>query len=154
MVPLATHAQSEKIDANKAKDVLQKLLGEATEAVEKASRKSDNKNKDDEDAFWVRAKDNLTMERVQYTKKVTTVLAVMQAEIEGLADTEASVGSREYFKTRVLSLKQNHAYCVEDLVNLKAFPTEEEFRVRQRFFDKNLALLSDHLVVTMKEAGH
>lgn len=152
LLPMTGSAQSGKIDADKAKDALQKLLGEATEAVEKAQKKQ--KDKKDESAFWIRDKENLTMDRTEYTKKVTKALAVMKIEIQSLAETDSSVGNREYFKTRVKGLQQNHTYCSEELDQLKAFATEEEFRARQRSFDKNLALLSDHLVVTMKEAGH
>lgn len=150
-LPAIGHAQSEKIDTDKAKDALQKLLGEAKDAVEKASKKSGDEK---EESFWERSKENLGMERKQYIKKATTALAVMQVEIQGLENTESSVATRVYFKMRVEALKQQHAYCIDDLTKMQAMATEEEFRSRQRFFDRNLTSLSDHLVVTMKEAGH
>ncbi|TLD72613.1 hypothetical protein FEM03_00620 [Phragmitibacter flavus] len=151
-LPLASHAQVDKIDSDKAKDALQKLLGEVKDAADKATKKSSDK--ESEDAFWERSKDHLTMDRVQYSKKATRGLAVMDAEIQGLADTDAPVSVRDYFKLRVESLKLNLAYCREEFAKLEALATEEEFRSRQRFFDRNLAYLSDHLVATMKEAGH
>jgi hypothetical protein len=151
-LPMSLVAQSEKIDADKAKDALQKLLGEVKEAADKVTKKSSSK--DSEDSFWERSKDHLTMERAQYAKKVTRGLAVMEVEIQGLANTDSPVSAREYFKLRVESLKLNLAYCRDEFAKLEALPTEEEFRARQRFFDRNLAYLSDHVVATMKEAGH
>lgn len=142
-------AQNSKIDVEEAKDALKKLLGEVSDAAEKATKKSEAKGNE----FWERSKDNLVMEREAYSKKVGVAMARMDAELKGLEVSDASISARVYFKVRVESLKQHLQFCREDFERLKATATEEEFRARQRNFDRTVAFLGDQLSLTLKEAG-
>jgi len=146
-LPAVSHAES--IDADKAKDALKKLLGDVSEAAEKATKKSD----EDDDVHWKRSKENLTMEREEYTKKVTKALAFINVEIQAAADTDSSVGGKDYYKTRIKSLQEHAKFCAEDLERLNASASEEEFRSKQRFFDRSVAYLAEYVAITVKEAG-
>ncbi len=145
-----THAQDEgkkssDKTSDKAKDLLDKLVNEAKKATDKA--------KDDGKDLWNKSKDLLKLSREEYTSKVEFAMKTMGAEIQALGETDAPVSSRDYFKTRVDSLKQHLAYCQRDFDRLKALPDEEAFRAKQKNFDRTLGWLSEHLSITKEEAG-
>jgi polyhydroxyalkanoate synthesis regulator phasin len=143
---LQTHAQDEgKKTSDKAKDLLDKLVNEAKKAADKA--------KDEGKDLWGRSKDLLKLSREDYTQKVEFAMKTMGAEIQALGETDAPVSSRDYFKTRVESLKQQLAYCQRDFDRLKSQPDEDAFRAKQRSFDRTLGWLAEHLAATKEEAG-
>lgn len=145
---LAASAQI-KIDdatADKAKDALDKLMGEVSKATNKAES---SKSK----GSWERSKENLKMPRDAYTKKATSGLIMMDAEIQAIEESGGAVISRDYYKARLESLKLHLAYCQRDFERLKEIPTEEAFRVKQKNFDRGLGLLSEYIELAKEEAG-
>ncbi|RBP39589.1 hypothetical protein DES53_10916 [Roseimicrobium gellanilyticum] len=152
-VPTVSHAQDKdekplKIDkstSDKAKQMLEKLVGEAKEAV----KESGEKGKD----LWERTKENFTMSREAYVKKVNSALATMDAEIQVLAEGGSAVTTRDYFKTRIEALKQHLDYCKRDLARLQEAPSDEAFRVKQRGFDRGLDFLGQNIELAQEEAG-
>jgi hypothetical protein len=147
---LHTHAQDEgkkssDKTSDKAKDLLDKLVNEAKKATDKA--------KDEGKDLWGKSKDLLKLSREEYTQKVQFTMKTMNAEIQALGETDAPVSSRDYFKTRVESLKQHLAYCQRDFDRLKAQADEDAFRAKQKSFDRTLGWLAEHLAATKEEAG-
>jgi polyhydroxyalkanoate synthesis regulator phasin len=147
---LHSHAQDESKKSSdktsdKAKDLLDKLVNEAKKATDKA--------KDEGKDLWNHSKDLLKLSREEYTPKVEFAMKTMSAEIQALGETDAPVSSRDYFKTRVESLKQHLAYCQREFDRLKEQADEEAFRARQKKFDRTLGWLSEHLAATKEEAG-
>lgn len=137
-----------KIDKNtvdKAKDALDKVLGEVKNAADKAGDKGKE--------LWARTKENLRMSRDEYLKKATSALATMDAEIQVLAESGSAVTSRDYFKTRLEALRQHLDYCKRDMERLAASDTEEAFRVKQKGFDRGLGFLGDNIELAEEEAG-
>lgn len=151
--PLAVFAQEkekekpivDKTTADKAKNMLDKVIGE----VSKAANKTELKSKD----LWERTKDNLRLSKEEYLKKAQSAVATMEAEIEVLSESGAGVTTRDYFKMRIESFKLQLDYCKRDMERLKETPTEEAFRVKQRGFDRTLGALSDNLTLAKDEAG-
>jgi hypothetical protein len=135
----------DKTTADKAKNMLDKVLGE----VSKAANKTELKSKD----LWERTKDNLRLSREEYLKKVHSGIATMEAEIEVLSESGAGVVSRDYFKMRIESYKLHLDYCKRDLERLEATTTEEAFRVKQRGFDRSFGALADNITLAKDEAG-
>jgi len=146
--PAAVFGADEKISADKAKQLLEKGLGELT----KAAGKSDSKDSKPE-GIWERNKDTLKLSREDYLKKVQSAFATMEAEIQVLMEGGSNVASRDYFKTRIEALKQQLDYCKRDCDRLKENATEEAFRVKQRGFDRTLGFLSDNFGVAKEESG-
>ena len=141
----AADEEKEKKTSDKAKDVLEKLMGEAKKAAEKA--------KDEGKDLWGKSKELLKLTREDYTKKAELAMKTMEAEIQALAESDAPVSGRDYFKTRLESLRQQLAYCHRDFDRLKALPDEDAFRAKQKNFDRTLGWLSEHLSITKEEAG-
>jgi hypothetical protein len=77
----------------------------------------------------------------------------MDAEIQVLVESGSAVNSRDYFKTRLESLKQQLDYCRRDLERLQAIDSEEAFRVKQKGFDRGLGFLGDNIELAQEEAG-
>lgn len=147
-----THVRAEdkpiKIDkatTDKAKDLLEKVVGEMKGAADKA----EDKGRD----LWKRTKENLQMSREEYLKKATSAVKTMEAEITELSESGSMLNSRDYFKTRTESLKQHLEYCKRDLERLATTETEETFRVKQRGFDRGLGFLGDNIELAQEEAG-
>lgn len=150
-VPPASHAQEKKpitIDKDtteKAKNMLDKLVGDVKEAANKSEKKGRE--------LWSRTKETLGLTREDYMKKAISGLATMEAEIQVLEESGTAITSRDYFKTRIESLKQHLEYCKRDLARLQELPTEEAFRVKQRGFDRGLGFLADNIENAQDEAG-
>jgi hypothetical protein len=135
----------DKSTTDKAKQMLDKLVGEVKEATKEGA----DKGKD----LWERTKENFTMPREAYVKKVNSALATMDAEIQVLAEGGSAVTTRDYFKTRIEGLKQHLDYCKRDLVRLQEATSEETFRVKQRGFDRGLDFLGQNIELAQEEAG-
>lgn len=135
----------DKSTTDKAKQMLDKLVGE----VKEAAKESGEKGKD----LWERTKENFSLSREEYLKKVNSALATMDAEIQALVESGAAVTSRDYFKTRIESLKQHLDYCKRDLTRLQEAPSDEAFRVKQRGFDRGLDFLGENIELAQEEAG-
>ncbi|MFZ4766140.1 MAG: hypothetical protein ACOYMN_14410 [Roseimicrobium sp.] len=140
-----TPIKIDKSTADKAKDMLEKLVGEVKSAADKAGDKGRE--------LWERTKENLRLSREEYLKKVTSALTTMDAEIQVLAESGSSVTARDYFKTRLESLRQQLDYCKRDLDRLAAADSEEAFRVKQKGFDRGLGFLGDQIELAQEEAG-
>ena len=136
----------DKETMDKAKGALEQLMGKAKDAVEKSDDKGGRE-------LWARSKDSLTMPREAYVKKADSAIKTMEAELAALAESGSTLVSREYFKTRMESLKQHVEYCRRDLERLQGAETDEAFRVKQRAFDRGLGFLGDHIELTLEEAG-
>lgn len=151
--PLAGHAQDKEKDkplvdkttADKAKNMLDKVIGE----VSKAANKTEIKSKE----LWERTKDNLRLSKEEYLKKAQSAVATMEAEIDVLVESGAAITTRDYFKMRIESFRLQLDYCKRDMERLKEAPSEEAFRVKQRGFDRTLGALSDNLTLAKDEAG-
>jgi hypothetical protein len=141
----AADEEKDKKNSDKAKDVLEKLMNEAKKVADKA--------KDEGKDLWGKSKDLLKLSREDYTKKAEFAMKTMEAEIQALAESDAPVSGRDYFKTRIESLRQQLAYCRRDFDRLKALPDEDAFRAKQKNFDRTLGWLSEHLSTTKEEAG-
>jgi polyhydroxyalkanoate synthesis regulator phasin len=135
----------DKSTTDKAKQMLDKLVGE----VKEAAKESGEKGKD----LWEHTKENLSLSREDYVKKVTSALATMDAEIQVLAESGSAVTTRDYFITRIEALKQHLDYCKRDLARLQESPSEEAFRVKQRGFDRGLDFLGENIELAQEEAG-
>jgi hypothetical protein len=135
----------DKSTTDKAKQMLDKLVGEVKEATKEGA----DKGKD----LWERTKENFSMSREDYIKKVNSGLATMDAEIQALVESGGAVVSRDYFKTRIEALKQQLDYCKRDLVRLQEAPNDEAFRVKQRGFDRGLDFLGENIELAQEEAG-
>ncbi|MEY4484291.1 MAG: hypothetical protein RL693_1743 [Verrucomicrobiota bacterium] len=135
----------EKVTEEKAKDLLNKVMSEVSKnasKIEEKSKQSSDKNKE-----------NLKLSREDYQKKVESTLLTMEAEVQGIQESESSVLTRDYFKTRLESLKLQIEYCKRNLERLKEIPTEEAFRVKQKGYDRTLSGLSDLIELSKQEAG-
>lgn len=144
------HAEDKplKIDKNTA-DQAKDLLEKAVSGLKGAADKAEDKGRD----LWKRTKENLQLSREEYLKKATSGVKTMEAEITELAESGSMLNSRDYFKTRIESLKQHLEYCKRDLERLAATETEETFRVKQRGFDRGLGFLGDNIELAQEEAG-
>lgn len=141
-----------KSDADKARELMRKLV----DAAEKASGKVESKAKELESKtkdLWAHTKENLRMSKEDYLARANAGLLTMQAEVQGLAEADTGVAGRDYFKTRVAALKQQVDYCRHELDKLKDIPNEETFRVKQKGFDRTMGFLSDNIGVAKDEAG-
>jgi hypothetical protein len=135
----------DKDTVDKAKDILDKVIGEAKGAV--------GKTKDGSKELWARTKETLGLTREDYVKRAASGLKTMDAEIQVLAESGSAVNSREYFKTRIEGLKQHLDYCKRDFERLQAAESEEAFRVKQKGFDRGLGFLGDNIELAQEEAG-
>lgn len=146
LLPLraADEPGKDKKSSEKARDVLEKLMDEAKKAAGKA--------KEESKSLWTHTKDLFKVDREEYTKKAEFAMKAMDAEIKALADSDAPVSGREYFKTRVESLRQQLDFCRKDLEKIKPLD-EDAFRVKQKSFDRSLGWLGEHLANTKEEAG-
>ena len=140
-------AADEKITADKAKDLLGKLVGEAKKAADKMQEH------DKGGTLWPHSKETLALSKDDYLKRAAAGLKTMDAEIKGLAEGESAVNSREYFKTHLEALKQHLSYCRQELDKLGDVENEEAFRVKQKKFDRTLVFLSDNVQLAKDEAG-
>lgn len=135
----------DKNTADKAKDLFDKVAGELKNAA--------GKTKEAGKELWARTKENLALSREEYLKKAGSGLKTMDAEIQVLSESGSAVNSRDYFKTRLESLKLQLDYCKRDLERLQASETEETFRVKQKGFDRGLGFLGDNIELAQEEAG-
>ncbi len=135
----------DKTTMDKAKDLLDKVVNEAKDAAEKTKEKSKE--------LWARTKETLSLSREEYVKKAGSALKTMDAEIQVLEESGSAVNSRDYFKTRIESLKQHLEYCKRDFDRLQAADSEEAFRVKQKGFDRGLGFLGDNIELAQEEAG-
>lgn len=135
----------DKNTTDKAKDLLEKVVGEVKNAA--------NKTKDTSKELWARTKESLALSREDYLKKATSGIKTMEAEIAVLSESGSAVLSRDYYKTRIESLKQHLEYCKRDLERLQASESEEAFRVKQKGFDRGLGFLGDNIELAQEEAG-
>ena len=138
-------AADEKKTTDKAKDLLDKAFGEISKAASKVETKSKQ--------FWERTKETLRLSKEEYIKKASSALATIDAEIQAIAESGAGVLSRDYYKSRLESLKLHLEYCNRELAKLKDTDSEEAFRVKQKGFDKSLGALGDNVEVAKDEAG-
>jgi len=145
----ALHAADEKLTSEKAQELLQKGLSELT----KVANKSEDKDKDKDKEYWKRSKDHLKLDQADYLKKVQSAFTTMDLVIQSLAESGASVTTRQYYMIRLEALKQNLEYCRQEYTKLKESPSEEAFRVKQKTFDRTLGYLSDNIEVAQEEAG-
>lgn len=135
----------DKTTVDKAKDVLDKVLGEARSAADKAGEKGKD--------LWERTKDSMRLSREEYLKKADSGLKTMEAEIQVLAESGSALNSRDYFKMRIDALKLHLDYCRRDFDRLQASETEEAFRVKQKGFDRGLDFLGENIELALEEAG-
>ena len=147
---VAAHAEDKpiKIDKttmDKAKDVLDKVLGEAKGAADKAGEKGRD--------LWERTKDSMRLSREEYVKKANSGLKTMEAEIQVISESGSALNSRDYFKMRVEALKLHLDYCKRDFERLQAADSEEAFRVKQKGFDRGLDFLGENIELALEEAG-
>ena len=138
-------AGDEKITADKARDMVDKLLGE----VQKAAGKVETKSKE----LWAHTKESMQLSKEEYLKRATSGLATMDAEVQVLAESGSGVTTRDYFKMRIESLKLHVQYLRRDLERLKDTPNEETFRVKQKGFDRTMGFLGDSIGIAKEEAG-
>lgn len=143
----AVHAADEKptSDRDKAREMVDKLLGE----VQKAASKVEVKGKE----LWARTKESMQLSKEEYVKRATSGLATMDAEVQALAESGSGVTTREYFKLRIESLKLHIDYLRRDLERLKDAPSEEAFRVKQKGFDRTMGFLGESISIAKDEAG-
>ncbi len=144
----ATLFGEDKSNSDKTKEMLDKLLGEAKKAAGKMQEGGDKGN-----ALWSHSKETLGLPKADYIKRAESGLKTMSAEIQALGETESTVNSRAYFKTRIESLKQHLDYCRLDLEKLATTEPEETFRVKQKKFDRTLVFLGDNIALAKQEAG-
>lgn len=137
----------DKATMDKAKDLLDKVVNEAKDAAEKS------KDKDKGKELWGRTKETLSLSREEYVKKAASALKTMDTEVQVLVESGSTVTTRDYFKTRIESLKLHLEYCKRDLERLQAADSEEAFRVKQRGFDRGLGFLGDNIELAQEEAG-
>lgn len=135
----------EKNTEDKAKDLLNKVISE----VSKNASKIEEKSKD----LWEKSKETFKLSREDYLKKVESALATMDAEVQAIHESEATMLSRDYYKMRLDSIKLQIEYCKRNLDRLKEAPTEEVFRVKQKGYDRALSGLSEIIGLTKEEAG-
>lgn len=135
----------EKATEDKAKDLLNKVIGE----VSKNASKIEEKGKQ----LWEKGKETLKLSREDYLKKVESALVTMDAEVQVIQESESTVLSRDYYKMRLDAIKLQIDYCKRNLERLKETPTEEVFRVKQKGYDRTLSSLSDLIELSKEEAG-
>ncbi|HEY2572809.1 MAG TPA: hypothetical protein VGH65_02030 [Verrucomicrobiaceae bacterium] len=147
---LATAASAEdksKLNSDKTKEMLDKLMGEAKKAAGKL------KDEDKGGSSWPRSKETLALPQADYLKRADSAMKTMDTEIKALAEAETAVNTRDYFKMHLESLKQHLGYCRQDEEKLKASDSEETFRVKQKKFDRTLGFLADNIQLAKEEAG-
>ena len=137
----------DKATTDKAKDMLEKLVGEVKNAADKG------KGEGKDHGLWERSKETLRLSREEYVKKVNSAFKTMDAEIASITESGSALVSRDYFKTRLESLKQHLDYCKRDLERLQTSESEEIFRAKQKGFDRGLGYLGDHIELAQEEAG-
>ena len=152
-LPAAAPAADEKISGDKAKQLLEKGLGELSKAAGKVDGKDKDKDSSKGDGVWERSKETLKLSRDEYLKKVQSAFATVEAEIQVLTEGGSNVTTRDYFKARIDALKLHLEFCKRDCDRLKENATEEAFRVKQRGFDRTLGFLSDNLEIAKDESG-
>lgn len=140
----AEEGNSKKLDLEKAKGALEKLAGEAKKALGKG---------DDHNTIWPKSKETLALPMAEYVKRAEGALKMADAEVRALAEAESPVNGRDYFKTRVESLKLQHAYCSGELAKLKDIGAEDDFRVKQKKFDRVLTFFAETIALAKEEAG-
>lgn len=136
-----------KSNSDKTKEMLDKLVGEAKKAAGKYQEGEKGS------ALWARSKETMALPQTEYLKRAESAMKTMDAEIKALAEAEAAVSARDYFKTHLESLRQHLAYCRQDGEKLKASDSEETFRVKQKKFDRTLGFLADNIQLAKEEAG-
>lgn len=136
-----------KSNSDKTKEMLDKLVGEAKKAAGKY-QESEKGN-----TLWTRSKETLALPQAEYLKRAESAIKTMDTEIKALAEAEGAVSARDYFKTRIESLKQQLAYCRQDGEKLKSSESEEAFRVKQKKFDRVLGFLAESIQLAKEEAG-
>jgi len=141
------HSEDKKLDMDKAKSALEKLVGEARKAAGKM-REDDKDN-----PLWPRSKETMALPKEDYLKRADSAMKTMDAEIKALAETDSAVNARDYFKTHLESLTQHLRYCRLDAEKLAAVDGEETFRVKQKKFDRSLGFLADNIQLAKEEAG-
>jgi hypothetical protein len=136
-----------KITTENAKDMLDKLVGEAKKAAGKFQEGEKG------GTLWPHSKESLSLSKDEYLKRADSAMKSMDAEIKALAEAEGAVITRDYFKTHVESLRLHLAYCKQDGERLKSADSEEAFRVKQKKFDRTLSFLADNIQLARDEAG-
>ncbi len=143
-----TQDSKPKPNADKNKDMLDKLMIEAKKAAGKFQDGGDKGS-----SLWSRSKETLALPKDEYLKRADSALKTMDAEIVALTEAEGPVIARDYFKTHVQSLKQHLIYCRQEEEKLKSSEGDESFRVKQKKFDRTLGFLADNIQLTKEEAG-
>ncbi len=148
LLATALHAEDKtKLDSEKAKEMLDKLVGEARKAAGKL------KEDDKVATLWPRSKETMALPQAEYLKRAESAMKSMDAEIVGLAEGESVVNTRDYFKAQVEALKLRLAYCRQDMERLRASGGEEAFRVKQKKFDRVMVFLADNIQLAKDESG-
>lgn len=135
----------EKNTEDKAKDLLNKVIGEVSKNASKIEEKSKQ--------LWEKSKETLKLSREDYLKRVESALVTMDAEMQVIQESESPLLTRDYYKMRLDAIKLQIDYCKRNLERLKETPTEEAFRVKQKGYDRSLSSLSDIIELTKEEAG-
>ncbi len=149
LMPASLRAEDKPgLNSDNAKDILDKLMGEAKKAAGKMQEGGDKGN-----PLWPHSKETLALSKTDYLKRAESGLKTMSAEIQALGEAENAVNSRPYFKTRIESLKQHLEYCRQDMDKLKTAEADEVFRVKQKKFDRVMTFLGDNISLAKQEAG-
>lgn len=145
ILTISAWGADEKNTEDKAKDMLNKVIGE----ISKNASKIEEKGRE----LKERGKEMLKLPREDYQKKVESTLVTMDAEMQAIQESESPVLTRDYYKMRLDAIKLQIEYCKRNLDRLKEIPTEEAFRVKQKGYDRTLNGLSELIEISKEEAG-
>ncbi len=137
-----------KLNSDKTKDMLDKLIIEAKKTAGKLQEGGDKGG-----TLWSRSKETLALSKDDYLKRTDSAMKTMDAEIKALTEAEGAVIARDYFKSHLQSLNQHLIYCRQDQEKLKSTEGEEAFRVKQKKFDRTLGFLAENIQLAKEEAG-
>jgi hypothetical protein len=130
-------------------DHIRRAVDKTRDKVQEITRDVRAETRDWRDA----TKENLQLDRPEYTERADKALSRYIAEIGVLKDLSGGPGQRDYFKTRVLALDQQAAFATAELNTLRLSESEDVFRARQRSFDRTLSTLEAALGQAQEEAG-
>ena len=138
----SVQAQSTFMDkVRRAFDNTKDSLGSAAQNAGRASKEWLNK-----------AKENLRLSRPEYTKRAEQRVIDASVATQRIKQGKSGVMQRKYFQARLAALEQHVAYAQLELDYIKAAPTEEVFRERQRGFDFTLWSLEEAIALSEAEA--
>jgi hypothetical protein len=146
---LACLALSLCLHSLQAEDSLNDQLRRAADRLKNEFSKVKDQSEVKGREWYKKSKEHLTTSREEYLKQSNAALNRWKANIDVLKE---QIG-REYFKTRVTALEQHYEFAVKELTTLTAITDEDQFRARQKSFDKTLWTLEAAVEQAQEEAG-